>query len=62
MKIKIEAVYLTQEEWDSLCKHEPVKLAGQVFPIGRHIVRIVTAEQRETILKLKNKCDDFEKR
>lgn len=62
MPPKIEEIYLTKEEWESLCNNNPVHLNGQVFPIGAHKVRIVTAEERDTILKLKQQCDDLESR
>lgn len=58
-----ETIYLTQEEWNSLCEHNPVQTYdGFIMPIGRHTVKIVTAEERETILRLKQLSNDSEKR
>jgi len=53
-----ETIYLTQEEWNSLCEYKPIELNGQVFPARAHKVVIVTAEERETILKLKHLSDE----
>jgi len=57
-----EPIYFTREEWEALCVHvKPIQMNDPIAFRG-HPIRIVTAEERETILKLKQLSDEAPQR